>query len=226
MSPHDTEPLAAPMSTARVEAFSDGVFAIAATLLVLELRMPELPAEAVARGALAAEVVHEWPKLVSYVISFSIVGFFWVGHHLMFHYVRRTDRNFLFLNNVFLMLVAFMPYPSDLLGRYGGTRLAVTLYGGTLVAIGLVYVGLWRYATGRHRLVDSELSPRLIRRVSAIILAAPIVNALAVGVGLIQPRASLVLFLLVPLSYIVPGPVNRMMRMREAPARPRARRAG
>jgi uncharacterized membrane protein len=217
---HDAAPLAAPMPTTRVEAFSDGVFAIAATLLVLDLRMPELPPEAVAHGALTAEILHAWPKLLSYVISFAIVGFFWVWHHLMFHYVRTTDRTFLFLNNLFLMLVAFMPYPAGLLGRYGGTRLAVTLYGGTLVAIGLVYVALWRYASNAHRLIDPGLSPRLVRRVSHIILAAPIVNALAVGVGLVQPRASLVMFLLVPLAYIVPGPVNRMLRVREAaPAR-------
>ncbi len=200
-----------PLPPHRLEAFSDGVFAIACTLLVLDLKVPELAAVVTSRGGLWGALAAQWPKLLAYLISFGIVGFYWVGHHLMMHFVRQVDRRFLFLNILFLLLVAFMPYPAAVLGTYGAERAATTLYGGTLTTIGLVYVALWRYASDHHRLVDPALPWPLIRRVSRVIAAAPVFYAAAVLVGFVSPRASMVVYLLVPLAYLVPGSVDRMV---------------
>src|SRR5438132_1257264 len=116
VSPPSASRLDVPLPPHRLEAFSDGVFAIASTLLVLDLHVPELAAVARTRGGLWGALLAQWPRLLSYLISFGIVGFYWVGHHLMLHFVRHVDRRFLFLNVVFLMLVAFMPYPAAVLG--------------------------------------------------------------------------------------------------------------
>lgn len=211
-------PLAAPrvpMSKHRLEMFSDGVFAIAITILVLNLDVPELVKGAALNHDLWRALADQWPKLVSYAISFGIVGLYWVGHHLMFHYIRHTDRMFLFLNNLYLMVIAFMPFPAALLGRYGSTQAAVVVYAGTLIVAGLLYTNLWMYATRHRRLVDPNLSDRLIRLVTKIIVAAPFIYLIAIGLSFINPRLSLIMFIITPLLYILPGPIDRLMSSEE-----------
>ena len=198
-------PLDIPLSPHRLEAFSDGVFAIASTLLVLELRAPEPATVAAAHAGLWGAIAGQWPRMLCYVISFGIVGLYWVGHHLMMHFIRHVDRRFLFMNVVFLMLVAFIPFPAAVLGMYGAEPAATTLYGGTLMALGLTYAWLWHYASHRHRLVSPDLAPGVIRRVSRIIAAAPVFYALAVLAGFAAPRASLLVYLAVPLAHITPA---------------------
>src|SRR4029079_1924071 len=110
-------------------------------------------------------MIDQWPKFLSYAISFGIVGLYWVGHHLMFHYIKHTDRMFLFLNNLYLMVIAFMPFPAAILGQYGATQTAITIYAGTLIVAGSLYGNLWRYASRGHRLVDPNLSPSIIHLV-------------------------------------------------------------
>ena len=203
------------MSKHRLEAFSDGVFSIAITILVLNLHVPDLIKGADTNTQLWHALADQWPKLVSYVISFGIVGLYWVGHHLMFHYIKHTDRMFLFLNNLYLMVIAFMPFPAALLGQYGSTRTAVIVYAGTLITAGLLYNNLWRYATKNRRLVDENSSERLIHLVKKIISFAPFVYLLAIGLAFINPRLSLIIFVITPLLYIIPGPIDRLMSAEE-----------
>jgi uncharacterized membrane protein len=101
------------MNTSRLEAFSDGVFAVAITLLVLQFTVPE-----VASGALLAKVLSQWPQLVTYVATFLTVGVVWVNHHTIFRNLRAVDRTIQFINLVLLMTVVLLPYPTALLGRY------------------------------------------------------------------------------------------------------------
>ena len=102
------------LSTHRIEAFSDGVFAIAITLLVLNLQVPEIATV----SELASKLGALWPKLVSYVLSFMVVGIYWVAHHNTFHYIKRSDRNLLWLNILMMLFVVFIPFPAALLGQY------------------------------------------------------------------------------------------------------------
>lgn len=101
------------MNTSRLEAFSDGVFAVAITLLVLQFTVPE-----VGSGALLAKVLSQWPQLVTYVATFLTVGVVWVNHHTIFRNLRAVDRTIQFINLVLLMTVVLLPYPTALLGRY------------------------------------------------------------------------------------------------------------
>jgi uncharacterized membrane protein len=122
------------LSTNRLEAFSDGVFAVAITLLVLNLQVPQI--------AVVSELVPKlgalWPKLLSYALSFVIVGIYWVAHHNTFHYIKRSDRNLLWLNILLMMRIVFIPFPTALLGQYPEQQVSVIIYAGTLVITGLV----------------------------------------------------------------------------------------
>src|SRR5438034_1622955 len=193
------------LSTNRLEAFSDGVFAVAITLLVLNLQVPQI--------ASASELVTRlsalWPKLLSYALSFVIVGIYWVAHHNTFHYIQQSDRNLLWLNILLLMCIVFLPFPTALLGQYPEQRVSVIIYAGTLVLTGLVLQALWWYATSGCRLVDRTIDPRLVQRATRRNLTAPLLYLLAIGISLFSIPASFVLFMLVPVYYILPGRIDR-----------------
>ena len=200
------------LSTNRLVAFSDGVFAVAITLLVLNLQVPQIAtgSELVSRlGAL-------WPKLLSYALSFVIVGIYWVAHHNTFHYIKRSDRNLLWLNILLMMCIVFIPFPTALLGQYPEQRVAVIIYAGTLVITGLVLQSLRWYATSEYRLVDRDIDPRLVQRATRRNLTAPLIYLLAIGISLFSVPVSFVLFILVPVYYILPGRIDQHWAPRPA----------
>ncbi len=129
----------------RIIFFSDGVFAIAITLLVIGLKVPSLPSN-VANGELSRRLLDEWPRVLSYALSFAVIGLFWIGHHRAFRHVRGFDHRLILLNLLFLGLIAFLPFPTAVLGRYGGHRSAVVLYAASLAAAGVASTALWLYA--------------------------------------------------------------------------------
>jgi uncharacterized membrane protein len=134
--------------TGRIEAFSDGVFAIAITLLILEIKVPN--AHDLGPGALGAALLRLWPSYLAFVISFATILVMWVNHHRLFNHIRRSNHAFLFWNGLLLFLVTFVPFPTALLAEYlrhAEAQLAVRVYVGTFVAIALVFVGLWRHAS-------------------------------------------------------------------------------
>src|SRR5215471_8097703 len=193
------------LSTTRLEAFSDGVFAVAITLLVLNLQVPQITAI----SELVPRLVELWPKLLSYVLSFVLVGIYWVAHHNTFHYIKRSDRNLLWLNILLLLCIVFIPFPTALLGQYPQQQVSIIIYAGTLVSTGLVLQMLWWYATSGYRLVDRDIDPRLVQRATRRNLTAPLIYLLAIGISLFSVQASLILFILVPLYYILPGQIDR-----------------
>ena len=139
------------MSKGRLEAFSDGVFAVAITLLILDVR-PE------GNGATGWEMLaHDWRKILVFLLSFLIVGVYWVAHHHMMHFVTGTNRSFLWLNLLLLLIIVFIPYAAAQLSASNGDAGAIRIYGATLVLTNLAGTALWAYATGKHRLVDPGL---------------------------------------------------------------------
>jgi TMEM175 potassium channel family protein len=196
------------LNTNRIEAFSDGVFAVAITLLVLNLQVPQLAASFVSQE-LVAKLIELWPKLLIYVLSFVIVGIYWVAHHNSFHYIQRSDRTLLWLNLLLLLCIVFIPFPTALVGEYPEQRVSLIIYGGTLVFTGLVLQLLWWYATSGYRLVDKQIDPHLVQRATRRNLAAPLIYLVAIGVSFLSVQISLIFFVLVPLYYILPGRIDR-----------------
>ena len=199
------------ISTRRLEAFSDGVFAIAITLLVLTIAVPELTPEALNRGELLQRLIELWPKFLSFFISFGIIGIFWVGHSIMFHYIKRTNRMLLWINTALLMTVSFIPFPAALLGQYARSQVAVVAYGATLVLAGLAFVVTWLYASSGHRLIDPKLDPATIRLGTTAVFIAPIVYGIATLLSFVHPGISLTIYVLTPLLYIIPSPIDRLV---------------
>ncbi len=147
--------------TARFETFSDGVFAIAATLLVLTFSVGSGR-----RLDLGRELLHLWPAYLAYVTSFVTIGIIWMNHHHTVSLIGRTDRTMLFLNNLLLLTVAFLPFPTNLVGdflRSGEERAATLAYAATLLVMAILHQAWWQYARRNRRLIadgvpDSALS--------------------------------------------------------------------
>lgn len=129
--------------TARVEAFSDGVFAIAMTLLILEIRVPHPPADgAVGKWQLLASLAHLWPSFVAFVLSFGTVLIMWVNHHGLFKHAHRVNNHLLFANGFLLLMVTFVPFPTAVLAEYldrPGANAAAVFYCGVYVLVGVSY---------------------------------------------------------------------------------------
>lgn len=190
------------MPTTRIEALSDGVFAIVITLLVLELRVPEIP-EALVSKQLLPSLLEMLPKLVSYIASFLTVGVYWVAHHNIFHLVRRSDHVLKWLNLLFLMCISFVPFPTALLGEYPKEQLAIVLYGCSFFITGITFNLNWWYMIQHHRLVDKNLSPRLIRTVTTDYIIGICSYLVPVFLAFFNTRLSLAFYALIPVVYIV-----------------------
>ena len=192
----------------RINGLSDGVFAIVITLLVLELKVPELAASAV-REDLPHTLQEMLPSILSHSVSFIVLGIYWVGHHNMFMHIKRHDRVLLWLNIVFLMFVASMPFPTGLVVRYGQERITVIIYAATLIAAGLMLDLIWWYATRHRRLVKQDMTDEFVNFVHRRVLLAPVVYLVAIGISFISLFLAQLLFVLTALLYIFPNPLDR-----------------
>ncbi|MDQ3911119.1 MAG: TMEM175 family protein [Actinomycetota bacterium] len=168
------------MSTSRTEAFSDGVFAIAATLLVLELKVPQ-----VEPGGLASALLENWPSYATYVVSFLTIGLIWVNHQAVLDRIRDVTRPLLFMNLVFLMAVAAVPFPTALLADYlragHDESLAAAVYGGCMALMGLTFGIIWSYVVLSDNLLREEVDPARARRSLWIFTAGTPLYVLAIG---------------------------------------------
>lgn len=192
------------LSRNRIEALADGVFAVAMTLLVLDIKVPELqpPLET---GDLPLKLLALWPKFLSYVISFVILGVYWVGHHIQLSFIRRADRPLLWINVLFLLWVALVPFSTALLSEYSKTQVAIAIYGANLIAIGLTLALHWWYATTERRHVDPDIHPNLVRSAMKRTLMAPVIYLIAIALSFFRAELSLILYAVVPVLYILPG---------------------
>lgn len=189
----------------RLVFFSDAVVAIAITLLVLELKLPDTltpPYEHSFRRALLGLA----PMLLSYAFSFFLVGMYWFAHHRIFRYVRRWDGGLVAHNFHFLAWVALLPFAVTLMGRFGGLRTAVVGYGAIQFMLGIAQWMLWRHASRDHRLIDPALDPKFVRFISARSLVLPAVALLSIAIGLVAPAVWMAWW-----AYIVSWPAQRLL---------------
>jgi uncharacterized membrane protein len=172
------------MSKSRLEALSDGVFAIAITLLVLSLASPNDYTH------LGHQLAQRWPSLAAYVVSFAVIGIMWFNHHSICSHFERVDRPFFYLNLFLLMTIAFLPYPTGILGealRQGhGARTAALFYSVTMTVNAVAWASLWLYASTGRRLLR-ESFPESQRRVATIAFTSgTFVYAASIGVAVVN----------------------------------------
>ncbi len=196
------------VSTSRMEAFSDGVFAIAITILVLELSVP-----AASEEDLLSAIVDQWPSYMAYLISFTTIGVVWVKHTVITDLLRHTDAAFLRLNLALLLVVSFLPFPTRLMSEYlqapeGAERVAVVFYGVVLLAISLLLSALWRYSVAAG-LLEEDVDPDERAEITTLLTPSLAFYAATILLGLVAPKVAVVAMLGVALLLAVPGSAIR-----------------
>lgn len=193
------------MTSGRLETFADGVFAIAATLLILNV-----DAQVEGGEGLARQLLHVWPSYVAYVVSFLTIGIIWVNHHMVMSQIGRVDRTFLFLNVVFLLCVAFIPFPTRLVAehvRTEGARAAALVYGINLTFTAMVFSALWFYAALGRRLIREDADNRTVTGISRSYLPGPWIYLTATLIALASPTASVLLYGAIAIFYVLESAV-------------------
>ncbi len=185
-----------PAATGRLETFSDGVFAIAATLLILDVNLPE--DSSVAHGYLAA-----WPSYSAFAISFVTIGIMWINHHEVFRHIVRVDRTFLVINVFFLMVISFIPFPTRVLAEHmqHDARAAAFAYGLTNVAMAIMYSTLWFYALRGRRLIAADADERALTGISRAFLPGIPIYAVATLSALVSSWLAIGIFASLAIFY-------------------------
>ena len=190
------------MRSSRLEAFSDGVFAIAGTLLVLELRVPADDHD------LTRALLELWPAYAAYLVSFLTIGIIWVNHHTLLEHCHRVDRRFLYLNLLLLIAVGIVPFPTSLVNRYilsdSGATAALVVYGLGALLIAIAFSGVFFYATHDGRLVGDRAEARRIRAEGKLFPIGLVAYSAGIALAFVAPVASLVVYGLTALFYALP----------------------
>jgi uncharacterized membrane protein len=192
--------LARTVETSRLEFFADAVFAIAATLLIIDVSVDVPGAE------LGAALKHSWPQYAAYAVSFLMIGIWWVNHHAFMAVVDRVDRTFLFATIALLACIAFLPFPTRLVAEHfrdDGVRAAAITYGLTTTAAAICFAFCWFYAASGRRLIAETVDQSVVSHLSRSVIPGVPVNAAATLVALWSPYTALVLFAALALFYVL-----------------------
>jgi uncharacterized membrane protein len=189
------------VSTARLETFADGVFAIAATLLILNV-----DAQVEETHDLGSTLTHIWPSYAAYAVSFLTIGIIWVNHHTVMAQIDRADRFFLFATVAFLLCVAFIPFPTRLVAEHirgDGAEAAALAYGVTLTATAVMFQVIWLYAALGRRLLRPDAAQKMISGITRSYLPGPWIYLAATLTAFASPTASAALYAAIALFYVV-----------------------
>ena len=207
--------------TGRLEAFSDGVFAVAITLLVLNIKIPgieasskTLPTDTELWGMLR----DEWPMLVAYGTSFATIGVMWLNHHKLFKHIKRVDNALIMINLLLLAVIVFIPVPTALLAEYlvqPDVHAAAVLYSGTFFLMALFFNILWRYAAHDNRLLGKNIDAQSVAAISRQYLFGPLLYLIVFGVAWINMLACIILSFILVLFFTLPERPLRTMVQEE-----------
>ncbi len=189
------------METGRVEAFSDGVFAIAITLLILAVGIEQ----SFARGSVEHQLLHLWPAYIAYAVSFLTVGIMWVNHHQIFRHFVRVDRPLLLLNILLLMCISFTPFPTRVVADHAkdaaDRQAAAVLYGLTMTVTAICFFSVWYY--GSRRLLRADTDMREVSGITRSYLPGAPTYALATAIAFVNSIASLIMFGAIAIFYAI-----------------------
>lgn len=182
--------------TGRIEAFSDGVFAIAITLLVLAVEVPKV--SELGEAGLGAALLTRWPQYLAFVTSFVTILAMWINHHRIFIYIQRSDHPLLYWNGLVLMLVTFLPFPTALMAEYlqhPDGNIAGAIFAGTFVAISLSFKGMWQYVSKNGHLLAHQINLDDIEQINKRLRFAPLLYLAPFAVAFVAPKVSVALCL-------------------------------
>ena len=194
------------MGTNRLESFSDGVIAVAITLLVLDIHVPDTGGRR--SHSLIWALGHQWPHYAAYAVSFTTIGIIWINHHYCVQTIARADRTLLFLNLLLLLTVGFLPFPTKLVAQYlqqPGEQAAAYAYAATFVVMSIVYNSWWRYASGGRRLIKESVPDSTVRAISRAFNPGVPMYGIVLLVAVFSPLASVVLTFAIAAFYLPSG---------------------
>lgn len=203
--------MASSITTTRIETLADGVFAIVLTLLAFDLDLRVPSQDVVNQIGLAGALANLAPNFIAYLVTFVILGVLWVGHHNQFFYIKRADRTLLWINLLFMMCVALLPFSAGLLSRYGQDRVSVIIYNINLILAGLVLYVHWWYATRDSHLLNHPIDEKVRKIVNRRILTPPAWYLVAILASLIFIQASIAIDVFVPILYILPSGIDHFL---------------
>jgi uncharacterized membrane protein len=193
----------------RMEAFSDAVFAIAITLIVIDIKVPHPPGTP-GSGYLATALIDLWPNYLAYLFSFTVIGIYWVNHHYTGKLYVRADHTLNLLNLLFLLAIAFLPFPTHVLADYimdeANRTVAAAFYTGALVLPAAGWLLKWLYASHRGRILDPQLDGRFVRRLTMRYTTSLMIYLMAMAVTLIESWIGIAIATAVTLYYLLPPP--------------------
>jgi uncharacterized membrane protein len=197
--------------TGRLEAFSDGVFAVAITLLVLNIKIPgiDLPPSTLPNDTqLWPMLLSEWPMIAAYATSFVTIGVMWLNHHRLYVHITRTNTVLMLLNLSLLLVIVFIPVPTALLAEYilrPDQHVAAIVYSGTFLAMAICFYVLWRYASYHNRLLGKNVNPDAVEAINRQFMLGPISYLIVFGIAFLNTPVTIILQFLLALYFALPG---------------------
>ena len=207
--------------TGRLEAFSDGVFAVAITLLVLNIKIPGIdlpPGKLPNDSALWTALLGEWPMLAAYGTSFATIGIMWLNHHRLYKHIKRTNTGLILLNLLLLLFIVFIPVPTALLAEYitkPDQHVAALIYSGTYVLLACSFNVLWRYASYHNRLLGKNVDERDVKAISRQYMSGPLTYLIAFVLAFINTPACVIFSFLLALFFALPGSSLSLLSSRD-----------
>ena len=214
MSANENEIKAEIKETGRLEAFSDGVIAVAITLLALEIKVPPIDEG----GMLLQRLVEQWPIYVAFLLSFATIGIMWINHHRLFTVIRRVDHNFLILNVLLLMGITLVPFTSALVGEYighDGEEIAAMIYSGMFVLIAVFFNLMWWYAARHEWVVLEGENLRMAQVINRQYRFGPLYYLIALVIAPFSVFLSIGLNILLAIYFALPANVVKHLIFRE-----------
>ena len=197
--------------TGRLEAFSDGVFAVAITLLALNLVVPHQDGDRPVHDLLTA-LLAQWPSYLAYALSFLTILIMWVNHHTLFRFIKRTDHLFLLLNGLLLLVVTAIPFGTSLLASYlqsDQKKVAQVVYCGLSLAMAIIYSRMWAYAAYNGRLLDPAADSTLVQSITRQYAVGPLLYVAATALAFVSAEASLGVCILLAVFFALPSTLTR-----------------
>ena len=195
------------MASGRLEALGDGIFSVAMTFLVIELKLPAV------RGNLLKDLLHALyetrQELFCYFISFIVLGIMWFGHRMVFEYISKTNRYFIFLGVLFYMVVCLVPFSTRFLAVNALQWYAILMYGLNLSMCNLTLYAQWVYGINRATLLERELPEEVKKEAKTLFLLSPVVYTIAIVLSFFVPMVSIIIFVITPLVYLIPNKLDK-----------------
>ena len=195
------------MASGRLEALGDGIFSVAMTILVIELALPVVQGDSWSDFLHALK--HSWNGFLCYMISFVVLGIMWFGHRMMFEYIGRTNRYFIFLGVLFYMVVCLVPFSTRFLAEETLKWYAILAYGVNLSLCNLTLYAQWLYGTNRATLMERELPDEVKKEAKLLFLLSPAVYTIAIIFSFFVPIVSIIIFVITPLAYLIPNKLDK-----------------